>query len=285
MIPNVRASNAREAAPFLAPGLAAVALIAVFPIGWTLWESFHRHELRMPWLGRPFVGLSNYAEILEDARFWGALAHTAFFTASAVTLEIVAGLAVALMLDRPSRGRAALRLAALIPWALPTAVAALIWRFMFEGHTTAWFVSSTGAWVPIILADVWRMAPFVALLLLAGLQQIDRSLYEAARMDGAGSWRQFREITLPLLRPALAVAVLFRALDAFRVFDLIYVMTAGGPGTATEPLSLYAFTTLLQNLRFGYGSALSMVVFVMAFLAALAWIRLLGSPALLGKPE
>ena len=282
---KIRLAEARTAAPFLAPALAAIALVAVFPIGWTFWESLHRHDLRMPWLGRPFIGLANYVEILTDTRFHGALARTTFFTASAVTLEMFAGLGVALLLNRPSRGRALLRLAALIPWALPTAVAALVWRFMFEGHTTAWFLSATGAWVPIILADAWRMTPFVALLMLAGLQQIDPSLYEAARMDGAGSWRQFREITLPLLRPALVVAVLFRALDAFRVFDLIYVMTAGGPGTATEPVSLYTFNALLQNLRFGFGSALSMVVFLISFIGALAWIRLLGSSALLEKLE
>jgi ABC-type sugar transport system permease subunit len=282
---NMRSTELRAAVPFLVPALAAIALVAIFPIGWTLWESLHRHDLRMPWLGRPFVGLANYAEILADTRFRSALAHTTFFTVSAVTLEVGAGLGVALLLNRPSRGRALLRLAALIPWALPTAVAALVWRFMFEGHTTDWVLGAGSAWVPIILADAWRMTPFVALLLLAGLQQIDSSLYEAARMDGAGSWRQFREITLPLLRPALVVAVLFRALDAFRVFDLIYVMTAGGPGTATEPVSLYANTALLQNLRFGFGSALSMVVFLIAFLGALAWIRMLGSSALLGKLE
>jgi ABC-type sugar transport system permease subunit len=141
------------------------------------------------------------------------------------------------------------------------------------------------AWVPIIAADVWRMTPFVAILLLAGLQQIDPAIYEAASMDGAGAWRQFREITLPLLRPALVVALLFRALDAFRVFDLIFVMTGGGPGTATEPLSIYAFSALLRNLRFGFGSALSVVVFAIAFAGALLWIRLMGSSALLEKPE
>ena len=117
-------------------------------------------------------------------------------------------------------------------------------------------------------------------MLLAGLQQIDASLYEAAQMDGAGSWRQFREITLPLVAPALVVAVLFRALDAFRVFDLVYVMTGGGPGTATEPLSLYAFNALLRNLRFGFGSALTVIVFTAALTVALVWIRLTGSAAL-----
>ncbi|RPI53539.1 MAG: sugar ABC transporter permease [Acidobacteria bacterium] len=183
------------------------------------------------------------------------------------------------------RGRGALRVAALLPWGIPTVVVAIVWRFIFEADTAEWFVSPAAAWLPIIAADVWRMTPFVAILLLAGLQQIDASLYEAARMDGAPSWRQFREITLPLVAPALVVAILFRALDAFRVFDLVFVMTGGGPGTATEPLSLYAFAALLRNLRFGFGSALTVIVFAIAFAVALLWIRLMGPAALLGKPE
>jgi len=128
----------------------------------------------------------------------------------------------------------------------------------------------------VVLADAWKMTPFVALLLLAGLESIDPALYDAARMDGASDWRQFREITLPLLRPALLVAVLFRALDAFRVFDVIYVLTGGGPGTATEPISLYTFNTLLQHLRFGYGAALSMIIFAATFALALLYIRFAG---------
>ena len=124
-----------------------------------------------------------------------------------------------------------------------------------------WFIHPDLAWVPVILADVWKTTPFVALLLLAGLQNIDASLYEAARIDGASAWRQFRHVTLPLLKPAILVALIFRTLDAFRVFDLIYVMTGGGPGTSTEPIALYTFNALLQNLRFGYGSALSVIVF------------------------
>jgi ABC-type sugar transport system permease subunit len=277
--------DARTAWLFMAPAIIVVALIAVFPVSWTLWESLHLHDLRMPWRGRPLIGLGNYAEIVRDTRFWSALGHTVAFTFAVVSLELILGLALALLLNRAMRGRAALRVAALVPWAIPTVVVALVWRFIFEAHTAAWFVNPVTAWLPIMAADVWRMTPFVAILLLAGLQQIDASLYEAAQMDGAGSWRQFREITLPLLQPAVLVAVLFRALDAFRVFDLIFVMTGGGPGTATEPLSLYAFTALLGNLRFGFGSALSVMVFATAFAGAFLWIRLIGSSALLGKPE
>jgi ABC-type sugar transport system permease subunit len=273
------------------PALGVIALVAIFPILWTFWESLHLHDLRMPWLGRPFVGAANYAEALADPRFRGALARTAVFVAATVALELAAGLVLAVALDRVSRGRELVRTAVLLPWAIPTVVAALVWRFLFESPAglvnalavrlgmapPTWFADAVAAWVPLVLADAWKTTPFVALLLLAGLQNIDRALYEAADVDGAGPWRQFVEITLPLLRPALLVALLFRSLDAFRVFDVVYVMTGGGPGTATEPLALYTFGTLLQNLRFGYGSALSVIVFVVAFVFALASVRVMGA--------
>jgi ABC-type sugar transport system permease subunit len=289
---NERRAERRLAWAFVAPVLAVLALIALLPLAWAVWESLHRHDLRMPWLGRPFVGLDNYAAIASDPRFWSALGHTLFFTAASVALEIALGLVLALAMDRAFRGRGLVRAALLIPWALPTVVAALLWRFLFDSQAgvvnaalagiglldrpLVWFVDPATAWVPVILADVWKSTPFVALLLLAGLQGIPRELYEAAAVDGASPWRQLRRITLPLLRPALLVALIFRTLDAFRVFDLIYVLTGGGPGTATEPLALYTFNTLFQNLRFGYGAALSVVVFAVTFGLALLYIRALG---------
>jgi ABC-type sugar transport system permease subunit len=256
--------------------MAAIAVVAIVPMAWTAWESLHRHDLRMPWLGRPFVGLDNYVEAFSDPRFTDAFVRTAAFAAASVALEVALGLVFALVMSRASRGRAAIRLVVLAAWAVPTVVAALVWRFMFEGGSRSWFADPVAAWVPIVLADAWKMTPFVALLLLAGLESIDPTLYDAGRMDGASDWQQFREITLPLLRPALLVAILFRALDAFRVFDVIYVMTGGGPGTATEPISLYTFSALLQHLRFGYGSALSMMVFLTTFVLAVLYIRLTG---------
>jgi ABC-type sugar transport system permease subunit len=276
------------------PALGIVALIAVFPMLWTFWESLHLDDLRMPWLGRPFVGWGNYVEVTSDPRFWSALGRTTSFALVTVALELAAGLVLALMLDRIVRGRGLVRTIVILPWAIPTVVAALVWRFIFEspgGLATAalaeigvaaptWFADEVAAWVPLVLADVWKTTPFVALLLLAGLQNIDRSLYEAADVDGAGPWQQFINITLPLLRPALLVAALFRALDAFRVFDVMFVMTGGGPGTATETVAMYTFSTLLQHLRFGYGAALSVIAFVLAFGLALVGLRLFGAGAL-----
>ncbi|HEY9505086.1 MAG TPA: sugar ABC transporter permease [Gemmatimonadales bacterium] len=267
--------EARLAWWMTAPAVLTILLVALFPLGWTIWESFHLHDLRMPWLGRPFVGLDNYVEVLQDRRFWDSMAHTVWFAAASVSLELVVGCILALAMNRTFRGRTLVRLTILIPWAIPTVVAALVWRFMFEG-LEGWLTHDTRAWVPIILADAWKETPFVALLLLAGLQGIDPALYEAARIDGASPWRQFRHVTLPLLAPAILVALIFRTMNAFRVFDLIYVLTGGGPGTATEPISLYSFNSLMQNLRFGYGSTLSVLVFLVTFALALGYIRLLG---------
>ncbi len=297
---GVERREARLAWWLVAPAVGAILLVALFPLAWTVWESLHLHDLRMPWLRRPFIGLDNYAEALHDARFWSAIGHTGFFAVVSVTLELALGTVLALAMNRAFRGRALMRASVLVPWAMPTVVSGLLWKFMFDADAgianavlvkahilrepIVWFIHTGLAWVPVILADVWKTTPFVALLLLAGLQNIDRSLYEAARIDGASAWRQFRYVTLPLLRPALLVALIFRTLDAFRVFDLIYVMTGGGPGTSTEPIALYTFNALLQNLRFGYGSALSVIVFAVTFGLALIYIRFLGEGLMEARP-
>ncbi|HMI46885.1 MAG TPA: sugar ABC transporter permease, partial [Gemmatimonadaceae bacterium] len=224
-----RGSEARLGWALVSPALGVIALIAIFPLGWTFWESLHLHELRMPWLGQPFVGLANYAEIAKDPRFWAALGHTVFFTVVSISLELLIGLFLALAMNRVFRGRGFVRAAVLVPWAIPTVVAALLWRFIFESQggianallvdagilnqPMVWFIETATAWVPVILADVWKTTPFVALLLLAGLQNIDLSLYEAAAVDGANAWWQLRHITLPLLKPAILVTLIFRTLD------------------------------------------------------------------------
>lgn len=293
--PPVSQAESRLALQLAAPALAIVTGIALVPVASTLWSALHLHDLRFPWLGTPFIGLDNFREAAADPRFRAALARTVVFALVTVPVELGLGLALALVMHGLVRGRALVRVAALLPWAVPTVVAALVWRFIFDaqgGVTTAplqalglvsgtfdWFVDPLAAWVPIGLADVWKTTPFVAVLLLAGLQSIDRELYEAARMDGAGPVRQFVTITLPLLRPAIVVAGAFRALDALRLFDLSFVMTGGGPGTATEPLSLYAFVALMQRLRFGYGSALAITVFLLTLALALVCVRLLGRAA------
>jgi ABC-type sugar transport system permease subunit len=289
---GIEREEVRLAGWLVAPALVLILLGSLVPITATVWEALHGRDLRLPWLGRPLVGLGNFGEAAGDPRFSAALARTVTFAVVTVPLELALGLALALVMHAACRGRAIVRLAVLIPWAVPTVVAALVWRFMFDaqaGVVTAplrdlgvvgerfdWFVHPLAAWVPIAAADVWKTTPFVSILLLAGLQTIDPELHEAARMDGAGAVRRFVTITLPLLMPALVVAAAFRMLDALRLFDLAYVMTGGGPGTATEPLSLYAFIVLMQRLRVGYGSALSVIVFLLTFGFALIWVRALG---------
>jgi ABC-type sugar transport system permease subunit len=289
---SIERSEARLAWLLVVPAVGVILLVSLVPIAVTVWEALHVHDLRLPWLGRPFIGGGNFIEAAHDPRFGAALFHTVAFAFISVPLELVLGLALAMMMHSAVRGRALIRVAALLPWAIPTVVAALLWRFMFEAQTGIlaalfqmlgvvgpafdWFVHPLAAWLPIIAADVWKTTPFVAILLLAGLQTIDPALHEAALIDGAGPVRRFLTITLPLLTPALVIAAAFRMLDALRLFDLTYVVTGGGPGTATESVSLYAFIVLMQRLRFGYGSALSVSVFLLTFAFALVWVRMLG---------
>ncbi len=279
-----RGGDLRLALALVAPAALVVGFLGVVPVGVAAFESLHLHDLRMPWLGRPFVGLGNYRELLADPRFLAALGHTLAFTGASVALELLVGLLLALLLRRTFRGLALARASVLLPFVLPTVVVALIWRFLFEGaaapinrlavatglvpEPVPWLADPLLAWVPLVLADVWKTTPFVAVLLLAGLAAIDPSVEEAARLDGAGRLRRLRHVTLPLLRPALGVALLFRSLDALRVFDLVYALTGGGPGTATEPVSLYAFEQSLVNLRFGLGAAAAMVLFAVGLALA-----------------
>jgi ABC-type sugar transport system permease subunit len=298
--PARKGAEARErrlALWLCAPAILTICAVALFPLGFTVWESLHLHDLRMPWLGRPFIGLGNYLEALSDTRFWDALAHTTLFTVITVSLELVLGLALALVLHAAFVGRGLVRTLSLLPWAMPTVVVGLIFRFCFEpsgaadtllhlgGATPPHFLSDPfWAWTPIVIADVWKTTPFVALMLLAGLASIEPELYEAARVDGAGPLATLWHVTLPGLRPTLMVAAVFRSVDAFRVFDLIFVLTSGGPGTATEPLAMYSFVALLRNLRFGYGSALSVIVFGVTLALSLVYLRL-GRRVLLKEPS
>ncbi|MEC0301984.1 carbohydrate ABC transporter permease [Terribacillus saccharophilus] len=246
-----------------------------------------------------FVGLKNYTTYLGDGRTWTAMLNTLLFTVVTVGVELAVGLAVALLINRVFIGRGLVRAAVLVPWAIPTAVAAMMWTFLFDGqsgimaHYMAQFgliddpgaLLSTGAggMFSIMFADIWKTTPYMALLLLAGLQTIPRSLYEAAEVDGANKFQQFISITLPMIRSAILVAVLFRALDAFRVFDLIYVLTGGGPANSTESISVYAYKLLFEQQNFGAGSALSVIVFLSVALLSTIFIKLIGSDLFSGR--
>ncbi|AZB44479.1 sugar ABC transporter permease [Bacillus sp. FJAT-42376] len=247
-----------------------------------------------------FIGFKHYSDQLTDARMWKALSNTLVFTLVSVGFELVIGLAIALLINKAFFGRGLIRATILIPWAIPTAVSALMWKFLYDGQNgviakmfeevgivnkMAYLLTTdTGAMFSVIFTDVWKTTPYMALLLLAGLQTIPGSLYEAASIDGATKWKQFTSITLPLLKSSLLVALLFRTLDAFRVFDLIFVLTGGGPANSTETISLLAYKYMFNQQNFGTGSALSVIVFICVAIISMIFIRFLGRDLLNDGP-
>jgi multiple sugar transport system permease protein len=278
----------RWAIALVAPAVLVLGGVAVYPVASAAWLSLHRsilvfHEHR-------FIALDNYAFLLTDARFWGALRNTAYFAVVAVAVELLLGLGIALLLDAAAPGRGLVRAAVLVPWAVPTVVSAKLWAWLYNPdyglltrllpvHDVNFLGMPGWAMHAAILVDVWKTTPFVALLLLAGLQTIPRDLYRAAAVDGASRARTFLSITLPLLRPTIAVTLVFRTLDAFRVFDAVFVLTDGGPANTTETLSIYAYKTLMRVGDFGYGSALSVATFACVMAISLAYVRLVGTGA------
>jgi multiple sugar transport system permease protein len=267
---------------YVAPALGLLGGVALFPLLYVIYLSFFRRLLIFDI--SKFVGLENYRFLLQDDRFWNALQNTAYFTGLSVSAQILLGLGIALLLNRSFAGKDWVRALILIPWVIPTVVSARMWEWVYNpefgilnfliGAKINWLGTPRLALHAAIFADVWKTTPFVVILLLAGLQVIPRELYQAARVDGAGTWASFRRITLPLLMPVLLVALVFRTLDAWRVFDVIYVLTGGGPANTTETLSLYAYKMLFQTLQFGYGSALSVVTFLCAGGITLFFLKL-----------
>lgn len=274
----------RQALWMVAPAVVILAGVAVYPILAAAWLSLHR--MILVFHERRFTGVDNYAFLLRDARFWSALGNTAYFAFVAVALELALGLGFALLLSAAVPGRGLLRAAILVPWAIPTVVSARLWAWLLNADhglltrllplSDVNLLGTPGyAMHAAILVDVWKTTPFVALLLLAGLQTIPEDVYRAAEIDGASRLRAFRSITLPMLRPAIAVTLVFRTLDAFRVFDAVYVLTEGGPANTTETLSIYAYKTLMRSGDFGYGSALSVATFFCVMAISVVYLRLL----------
>jgi ABC-type sugar transport system permease subunit len=276
------------AALLLAPAAALLGLVVLFPIARLVWLSFHTLRLSEPWAAQPFVGLLNYRDLWADPRFWDSLANTALIVATTVPGALLVGLGLALLANLPFRRRWPTRLALLLPWALPLVFSGLIFAWFFDssygvvndviarlgfGEGPLWLSRPWLATLAICLAIVWKTSSFCALILLAGLQTIPDSLYEAARIDGATRWQQFRRVTLPLLMPSIMVALVFRTITAIQTFDIPYAMTRGGPGNATETLAMYIHTTTLDFLDFGYGSALAVAMFVISMLTTAWYLR------------
>jgi multiple sugar transport system permease protein len=268
---------------FVMPALVMLSAFTVYPIVYVIYLSLQRRLLVFD-ISR-FVGIENYRFLLSDMRFWNALKNTVYFTIASVSLEFLLGLSIAVLLNREFRCKGFVRAVVLIPWAIPTVVSARMWEWMYNtdfgilnyllGANVNWLGSQFWALNAAVFMDVWKTTPFVAILLMAGLQVIPRELYQAARVDGAGNWEIFRRITMPLLTPVILVVLIFRTLDAFRVFDAIYVLTGGGPANTTETLSIYAYKILFQTLQFGYGSTLSVVIFMCIGGITVFYIRLL----------
>ena len=262
-----------------APAVLAMLLVTAYPVVYAVWLSLYRYDLRFP-DQRVFVGLANYWSILTSEVWWRALANTLVLTAGSVAIELVLGFALALVMHRTLVARAAVRAAALVPYAIVTVVAALGWRFAFDpttgfvngllGLDQAWLAERWSAFVVIIATEVWKTTPFVALLLLAGLTLVPADLLAAARVDGASAWQRFRHVTLPLMRPAILVALLFRTLDAFRIFDTVYVQTRGAQDT--ESVSVLAYQALIARLNLGLGSAVAVLIFIGAIAIALGFL-------------
>ncbi|WP_085522487.1 carbohydrate ABC transporter permease [Tuberibacillus sp. Marseille-P3662] len=243
-----------------------------------------------------FIGFEHYANQLTNPRMWSSLWNTVVFTVLSVFFEFVLGFAIALLINKVFIGRGMVRATVLIPWAIPTAVSAMMWKFLYDGQNGiiakffteiglidsmgSLLTTDAGAMFAVVLADVWKTTPYIALLLLAGLQVIPRSLYEASAIDGAGKWKQFISVTLPLMKSSILVALLFRTLDAFRVFDLVYILTGGGPANATETISGYAYEIMFSQTNFGAGSAISVIVFICVAIISIIYVKLLGSDLL-----
>ncbi|MGZ7443040.1 carbohydrate ABC transporter permease [Paenibacillus sp. TH7-28] len=280
----------RDAWLMMFPALVILLVIAVYPILRTFWLSLHEMVLTDPGSGYPFVGLKNYSDIFRDERAGASIFFTFKFTIATVFLELIVGFAAAMIMNKTFKGRGLVRAAILIPWAIPTTVSALMWKFiyndqyglfndvlyrlgMIDGYK-AWLSTESGTFMALVIADVWKTAPFMALLILAGLQMIPGDLYESAKIDGANAFQAFVKITLPMVKSTVLVALLFRTIDAFRVFDLVSVMTGGANGS--ESVSLYAYAHLMKFLNFGYGSALSILIFLVVFAISLIYMKLIG---------
>lgn len=271
------------------PTLLVVVLVAGYPLAQVFYYSFHRADISFV-EPTEFVGFKNYIFLLQDPDFRGALWNTLRFTVASVFLETVLGLAIALVIHSNFRGRGIVRAAILVPWAIPTVVSAKMWQWMLNdiygvinvilvntglvANKIAFLANpSTVLWAAVAV-DVWKTTPFMALLLLAGLQLIPADIYEAADIDGASRWQQFWTLTLPLLTPTLVVALIFRTLDALRVFDVIFVMV--GVNTATRSLAIYNRQTLIDFQDLGYGSAVSVAILVIIFIFVVLYMRVAG---------
>lgn len=278
---------------FILPALVAIGAVFVYPMINSFYLSLHDIDLTKPWRGEIFVGLKNYRDTLANPAFWDSVWRTAYFSVVSVGLELLIGFVSALILNETFAGRSTVRSFLLIPWALLTMTNGLMWMWIFNPHygmfnailTKLGLIDSYRVWLAdpfwamhaVILADVWKMAPFMTLLILAGLQPIGQDVYDAAEVDGANTWHKIRYIIGPLLKPALLVAIVLRTMGAFKVFDIIYIMTSGGPADSTKVLTFYTYEQAFRYYRIGMGSAVSWLITLVLLVLIVIYIKLLGA--------
>jgi multiple sugar transport system permease protein len=267
-----------------APAVLAMLVVTAYPILYAVWLSLFRYDLRFP-ARRAFVGLQNYASVLTSDVWWQSVLNTLIITLGSVAVELVLGMALALVMHRVLFARRTVRAAILVPYGIITVVGALAWKFAFDpvtgfvnpllGIDHAWLTERWSAFLVIILTEVWKTTPFMALLLLAGLTLVPEDLLRAARVDGASAWQRFFRITLPLMKPAILVALLFRTLDAFRIFDTVFIQTRGAQNT--ETVSIVGYHALITRLNLGLGSAVSVLIFLCVLAIALVFVKGFGT--------
>jgi trehalose/maltose transport system permease protein len=270
----------------LTPALLVVAFVALYPLGVTVYQSFTNEQFLAGLEPTKWVGLKNYHDVLHDTIFRNAIWVTVKFTVITVVFEFVLGLVVALVVNSGFKGRGVMRAVMLVPWAIPTVISAQMWKWMYDdiygvindlgvrlhliSHHQAFISQPSTALASVAAVDIWKTTPFVALLLLAGLQVIPKELYEAAQVDGATLWQQFRRVTMPLLAPAIVVALIFRTLDALRVFDIFYVFF--GSRLDTQTMAIYDQNTIVSTGDVGYGAALSVAIFLIIGLFVVIYV-------------
>ncbi|MET0467296.1 MAG: sugar ABC transporter permease [Aeromicrobium sp.] len=266
----------------VAPAAILMVAVTAYPIGYAIWLSLFRADMRTP-DDNEFVGLDNYITVLSSDIWWNAFGFTLLLTVVSVVIELVLGMALALVMHRTIVGRGLVRTSALVPYAIVTVVAAFSWRFAWS-QDIGWLAGDnaplTGQWSSfwiIVLAEVWKTIPFMALLLMAGLALVPEDLMKAASIDGASAWQRFWKVTVPLIKPSILVAVLFRTLDAFRVFDNIYVLTSGANNTSS--VSIVAYNNLIRGLNLGIGSTMSVLIFITIAIIAFIFVKLFGAAA------
>jgi len=274
----------------LIPVMVLLIGIVVYPLVYSLRLSFCSYDLKKPWLGREFVGMTNYINAFKDSLFLGSLRITLFFLLGAIPIEIFLGFGIALLLNKDVKGSQIVRTLVVIPMMLTPIIVGLQWRFMFNydcgliNYIVRGLRISSGisvlserslALLGVILADIWQWTPFVILLCYSGLRALPIEPYEAAKIDGASGWQTFRYLTVPLVKPIIVIALLLRTMDAFRIYDVIYTMTYGGPGAATEAASFYVYRRSFKFFHMGYGAALSYILLVISIGLAMVFVNIL----------